>query len=384
MGPRHAILKLSDPKKSRSGKGPGHLVPGGMSAIGDYEIFWPTKKDPRWKPTDWIANEADTNLVMELKESGSVRVDRKNPKYREAQEPTKPYKTTGTGGHLAPVGMGAVAHLIGANNPESWKYLGHHASNTCVLGPGNLFDGHASSNLSAFWAILGAAMSDQTDKVREYLDYQKTFLILSKTHDGGLILQPWGRDRPGSNSDVSYGPRILPTATGAILLSLAKRHLLITGAGSGQTVAKVTPKNRLAPLPQARPARKLAAGTQGLISEMLFSSLIEISKSGELERVPMSLSKASGKVWLAKVVPGGQLTFQALQSDKQATFNYTDLTLEDSSMIARLVAHYKPDDQAAQVTAGIFTELRGDTATADKYYEKAGKEFDEKLKELFE
>ncbi|MFM9059130.1 MAG: DUF6288 domain-containing protein [Planctomycetaceae bacterium] len=228
--PTHAVIKLKDPAKGASGRGPGYLCPTGMKGIGDYELVWPTKADPRWKPTEWIAAEAATNIVTELKEPGFRQVDRRNPRYRETPEPTGPFQTSRSGGHLAPVGMGALAHLIGNEDKPTWRYLGHHAATTCALGPGNAFDGHAASNLHAFWSILGAARSDNPQVLRAYFNYMKTFLILSETHDGGLILQPWGRDRPDCNSDVSYGPRILPTATGAILLALGEGRLQITGA----------------------------------------------------------------------------------------------------------------------------------------------------------
>lgn len=380
---RHAILTLADPSKAKSGKGPGYLIPTGMQDIGDYEIFWPTKADPRWKPTDWLEKEADTNIVMELKDKGVVRVDRAHPDYKQAPEPTKPYKTTRSGGHLAPVGMGALAHLIG-NNTSSWDYLGQHAANTCVVGPGNIFDGHAASNLSAFWAILGAAQSDRPDELRAYLDYMKSFIILSETHNGGLILQPWGRDRPGSNSDVSYGPRTLTTATGAIVLALGKQRLQITGANKNSTgTAEAGSTSRLKPLAASRKARKLPEGHEALLSEGLFTSLIDLSNAGELKPLPMAFSKARTKVWLAKVEAGGKLTFQALQSDKQAEFAYTDLTPEDRTLLARLVARYRPDDVEAQATAGIYSELIGDTRTADAYYAKVGTEMKEQLDKMF-
>ncbi len=112
------------------------------------------------------------------------------------------------------------------------------------------FDGHAAGSLHGFWSILGAAQSDNPQVLRAYFDYMKTFLILSETHDGGLILQPWGRDRPNCNSDVSYGPRILPTATGAILLALGERRLQVTGASGGSVAKK---KGR--PTRTARPTR---------------------------------------------------------------------------------------------------------------------------------
>ncbi len=228
--PTHAVIKLKDPSKGLSGRGPGYRCPTGMKGIGDFEIVWPTKADPRWKPTDWIAAEANTNSVSEMAEPGLRTVSRNHPQYRQMPEPTQPFQTSRSGGHLAPVGMGALAHLIGNEDKPSWQYLGRHAANTCALGPGNAFDGHAASNLHAFWSILAAARSDNPAVRQAYFNYMKTFLILSETHNGGLILQPWGRDRANCNSDVSYGPRTLTTATGAILLALGERRLQITGA----------------------------------------------------------------------------------------------------------------------------------------------------------
>ncbi len=230
----HAVIRVKDPSKGLSGRGPGYVCPTGMKGIGDFEIVWPTREDPRWKPTDWIAAEAATNTVTELGEPGMRQINRNHPQYRGMPEPTGPFRTSKSGGHLAPVGMGALAHLIGNEDKPTWQFLGRHAANTCALGPGNAFDGHAASNLHAFWSILGAARSDNPAMLQSYFSAMKTFLILSETHNGGLILQPWGRDRANCNSDVGYGPRTLTTATGAILLALGERRLQITGADLGK------------------------------------------------------------------------------------------------------------------------------------------------------
>jgi hypothetical protein len=374
---RHAIIILKDKSKGLSGRGPGFICPTGMKGIGEYEVFWPTKKDPRWKPLDWLEKEIETNIVTEHTGDGIRRVDRDNPEYKVAPEPTKPYKTTNTGTQLAPVGMGAVAHLIG-NTPESWKYLGKHAANTCALGPGHAFDGHAASNLHAFWSVLGAARSDDPEMLRKYLDYMKVFLILSETHNGGLILQPWGRDRPNCNSDVSYGPRTLPTSTGAILLALGKKHLQITGAGSKGSSASAE-----GPAGSGRSARKLVDGRLAVMNETLLKSLAELSHSNQLKPVPMVLSKATTPVWLAKVPSGSELTFQAMNSEKQGSFGFVDLTAKDHALLACLVAHFRPTDVEAQATAGIYMELAGDTVMADQYYQKAGAEMTAKLDVLF-
>lgn len=377
---RHAIIKLADPSKGLSGRGPGYVCPTGMDGIGEYEIVWPTKADPRWKPTDWIAREAATNILTEHKGDGIRRVDRNNPRYKVAPEPTKPFKTTGTGGHLAPVGMGAVAHLIGSQ-PDSWTYLGEHAANTCVIGKGNGFDGHAASNMHAFWSILGAARSNQPEKLREYFDYMKSFLILSETHNGGLILQPWGRDRPNCNSDVSYGPRTLPTASGAILLALGKKKLRITGAGTAPANVSTESPGKVG---FGRAARKLPEKFFPLLDTALLNALGELSLNGDLKELPMSISKIEGRVFLTKVRSDATLVFESTKDRKEKIIPYKGLALADQALLSRLVAGLRPTDKEAQAYAGVFMERTGDTKVADQYYQKAGTQLRKQIEGLFE
>ena len=379
---RHAIISVNKGSKSPTGKGPGHVLSVGMQYITEYEVFWPTKKDPRWKPLDWLRKEADTNIVTELITKGSYRVDRANPKYEQAEEPKKPYKTTRTGTHLAPVGIGALSHLIGSDVPKSWEYLGHHLANTCALRPGNAFDGHASSNLSAFWSVVGAGKSNDPKMLREYLDYMKTFLILSETHNGGLILQPWGRDRPNKNSDPHYGARTLPTATGAILLALGKKHLQITGASSTDDLADKGSKRDLGRL--KRKARPLSDERHARLDKGLIKALAALSRNNELKPHPVSLSKARGKVWLTKVESPTKLTFQALVGDKQAAFDFTDLTTKDHAVLAALIATHQPENKEALASAGIYSEIIGDTKTADAYYQKVDSKVKANIDQFFE
>ena len=353
-----------------------------MADIGEYEVFWPTKKDPRWKPLDWLEKERASNLVMELKDKGVVRVDRNHPDYKQAPEPTKPYKTTRSGGHLAPVGVGALAHLLRKDAPESWGYLGMHLANTCAIAPGNSFDGHASSHLAGFWSILGAAQTSDPKLKRAYLDYMKTFIILCETHNGGLILQPWGRDRPNCNSDCSYGPRTLTTATGAIILALGKQRLQITGANSPGAAASNGPKTGLDRL--GRKARALPDANRAILDKGLLKALAELSHAKELKPHPISVSKARSKVWLAEVEGATQLTFQAMVGEKQASFDFADLTDKDRATLAQLVAKYRPDNKEALASAGVYSEVSGDTKTADAYYAKAGSDVKAVIDKLFE
>lgn len=377
---RHAIIKLVNPKEGLSGRGPGYICPTGMDGIGGYEVVWPTKADPRWKPTDWLEKERATNILTEHTGDGIRRVDRNNPRYQVAPEPAKPYKTTGTGTHLAPVGMGAVAHLMGGNS-QSWTYLGEHAANTCAIGKGNGFDGHAASNLHGFWSVVGAARSNQPEKLREYFDYLKTFLVLSETHNGGLILQPWGRDRPDCNSDVSYGPRVLPTATGAILLALGKQKLRITGSGvASQSTQVEVPKQP----GFGRAARVLPDKYFPLLDTALLNALGELSLNGDLKALPMDVSKIEGKVYLTKVESDTTLRFESTTDGAEKAMLYRELALEDQALLSRLVARLRPTDLEAQAYAGVFMERVGDTKVADQYFQKSGTELRKQIEGLFE
>lgn len=399
---RHVYVKLKDATKGLSGKGPGYICPTGMKGIGPYEIIWPTKADPRYKPTDWVEKEASENIVEEEVEAfRTIHRYTGKPTYKE---PTSHYKTSRSGGHLAPVGMGALAHLIGNKDNKSWTYLGLHAANTCVLGPGNAFDGHAASNLHAFWSVLGAARSDQPEKLRAYFDYMKTFLILSECHNGGLYLQPWGRDRPGCNSDPAYGPRILPTATGAILLSLPQKRLLITGAddsaGAGKTAkaktsskgsktSKTTTAVSPSPPPKKEPvplrqARTMAGKNLAALDTALKGALAKLSGDNELKQVPLKISKTQLTVCLKSAAADGTCLFQPPGGTQTAEFKWDDLSARDHATLAQLVASLKPASTDAQAMAGVYLELNGMVKDADQYFGKAGAESTKKLEGLFD
>jgi len=222
---RHAVIKLKEPSKGKSGKGTGYLCPTGMKGIGDYTIFWPTKADWRYKPTDWISKEASENTVEEL-QGDMRRVDRFLGDSPTGEEPKEAYKTSSGGRFHAPAALCALSHLIGKNS-DSWGHLGHHGANSVALTPFKSFDGHAANTIHLFWSVVAASRSDQPEAIRGYYDYMKTFLILSECHDGGLYLQPWGRDP--KNNDPAMGPRILPTSAGIMMLALGKKRLFITG-----------------------------------------------------------------------------------------------------------------------------------------------------------
>lgn len=383
---QHAVIHLTDKSKGLSGKGPGYPLPTGIKDIGEYTIIWPTKADHRWKPTDWVAKEASTSILEEMK-SGNLTVYRADPNLPKYSEPTKRYRTSQAFNRGA-VGLGALAHIVGNKDNESWNYLGYHAANSCALGPGSSFDGHAASHVHAFWTVLGAARSDDPKVLRKYLDYMKTFLILSESHNKrGMVLQPWGRDRPGKNSDLKMGPRILPTSTAAILLSLGKRRLLITGAGldkpasrsgsGGKTVAASQPK------PQVRQARTMSAENSAALDRGLLGSLVKLSEAKLLRPMPIPLSVTRSRVSLTKVAADGTLTFSA-GPGKNADIDWKTLKLTDHVNLAILITKLKPDSHDGFALAGVYLERVGRMAEADRFFAKAGPESRKKLVALFE
>ena len=72
-------------------------------------------------------------------------------------------------------------------------------------------------------------MADK-DNCRHFMDDVKWWFIMMQTHDGSYFVCP-NRDRPtGCNTDPKYGPHVLPSANAALILSVPRKQLLITGA----------------------------------------------------------------------------------------------------------------------------------------------------------
>lgn len=381
----HAVLNLSDNRQARSKEGVGYLVPAGMNGIGAYTIGWPTKDDPRWTPTDWVKREASENSLFEQKDYRiAVRT-------MTLPEPSKPYQTSpGGGGHIAPVGMGAVAHFIGNTERASWGYLGKHMATCCANSAKTLWDGHACSEMHAFFGVLGAARADEKS-FREFLDYTKTWIILSETHDGqGLVEQPFGCQR---NSTCTIArDRTTYTHVAILLLSIPKRKLLITGADYAEPAVETTVKRspdgsslaRLAPVPVARKARTLSADRLASLDRSLQRTLTKLSEAGALQPFPLKLSVTSAQVQLSEVKGDGTLIFQLVGGSKTAAFQWSRLARKDHATLALLVAACKPDSADVQAMAGVYMEAMGQVGEADKYFAKAGEDSTRKLAALFD
>ena len=74
---------------------------------------------------------------------------------------------------------------------------------------------------------LGAARASK-ENYRKFMDGVKWWFIMQQTHDGSYLNCP-NRDRP-TGANKNYGPHTMASANAALILSVSKRVLQITGA----------------------------------------------------------------------------------------------------------------------------------------------------------
>jgi hypothetical protein len=378
-------------------EGIGYICPTGMKYIGDFEVEkwtqisrgkWDMKMVPPTGEFSWLKSDADKLLVYK---TGGYMKGKTNqrmvirPTFHP--EPTAPYANNHAGGgHNAPVGMGALAHFIGNTGNTSWNHLGKHMATCCAYSPGRTWDGHACGEMHAFFNILGASRADEKD-FRHFLDYYKTLIILSETHDerskGGLVEQPFGCQRNATCS-IQRNRKIYTYNT-ILLLSIPKRKLLITGADCAQPAAATTdPFFHRAPKPVARQPRTLSSENQAELDRALLKALVTLSDDGSLEPIPLRISKSQSTIWLSKAMRDGTLTFQILAGTRTAEFELQALSPGDHATLAVLMATLKPSSSDVAAMAGVYMERVGRVDDADTYFESAGATSRAKLEKLFD
>ena len=372
-GRDHAVISLTGAtaEKVKSPQGIGFRIPGDMENIQDYTITWPTPADPRYRPTDWVEEERDTNKVYDQGDTLLVVRHTVHP------EPTRPYDHNGQMvDHHGRSGLGALAHSIGSGDRKAFGYLSDLMATGAAKSGKALMDGHASTHMHVLWGSLGAALADEQD-FRQYMEDVKWWFIMAHTHNGGYVVMP-GRDY--ASTDHVYGTRVFPTAAAALVLALKERRLQITGAARSHGPAETAGLASTGP----RQPRTLAADKIALIDQSLLAALSELGRNSQLEPLPMQLSKATARVWLAGVASDQTLTFKAAEGEAEASFKFDELNTEDKAWLARLVARQRPSDREAQGRAGIYLELSGDTRVADQYYDRAGEQFKALVAEEFD
>jgi hypothetical protein len=214
-------------------------------------------------------------------------------------------------------GVGALAHSIGNGGNQSWNHLSALMATGCAKSSAGLLDGHASTHMHVLWGSLGAGLAG-AKHVREYMEGIKWWMIMAQAHDGGFVIMP-GRDY--ASTDHVYGTRNYPTACAALILSLKEKHLQITGAprrtGAGDPA-------RPASAVSARPARALSPEKRALLDPARLAALAEISHAGELKPLPVSISKASSKVWPTNLALGTNAVELVGKGTLGTTANATD------------------------------------------------------------
>jgi hypothetical protein len=292
------------------------------------------------------------------------------------EEPKRPYRHDDSQDvhHLSRPGAGALAHRIGNQDNESWRYLSELMATGCAKNVDHVFRGHASTLMHVSWGSLGAALASKED-FREYMDGLKWWFIMTETHDGGFVVIP-GRDY--ASTDHVYGTRVFPTATAALILSIKDKQLHITGAYENSTGQK-----RARSTGSQRPPRSLIEGRRAFVDRGLMKALERLNSQKMLQPLLIDFSKARTKVWL-KEIKGQKLVFSSGQGEHEAEFEYADLNNQDKVNLSRMAAQITPDNNGINVLAGIYLEIEGETELADAYYERADEKSKMLLKAVFE
>ena len=399
-----AVIALEDGDRSRSPRGCGYEVPTGMKDIGKYKVVYPAPRsvDPKWGGGHvwvwnnevnkakaqgkevfwWVKEEAETNLVFDISATDGKRYGSKDVRYvvRQATlpEPTRPYNTTGMCAQ-APVGLGALAHLIGNEGIKPWNYLGVHAANSCALGYERWFDGHASAAIHQLWVALGAARADEA-KARKFLDGIKWFLVMQQTHDGSYLVCP-NRDRPtGCNTDPYYGPHNLATANAALILSLGRRQLQITGAPAGGKGPRSSGSPRSTGsgsrhIAKNKPVAAVPSVDTGLVAQydaMLMERIVTALAAGD--RPGFFLRSMRSRAELLGIENTDFLIVKTLRPSAQFKIKWKKLALDAKRTLALgLLREGTPKDHAL---VAFYSLAIGDRQMAEKHLAEAGRAAD--------
>lgn len=121
-------------------------------------------------------------------------------------------------------GLNLIVHHL-AQRPDLGDYVSRVTGNM-VISKTRLNDGHGDNALAWGWALLGVQLSGNTAATREFLDYNKAFLNMLRTHDGAFVIQP-GRNL--AEKAYYMSPRIHPTAAMVLALGMHQPKLRMQG-----------------------------------------------------------------------------------------------------------------------------------------------------------
>lgn len=121
-------------------------------------------------------------------------------------------------------GLNLIVHHL-AQRDGTGDYVSRVTSGM-VTSKTRLNDGHGDNALAWGWALLGVQLSGNTTATREFLDYNKAFINMARTHDGAFVIQP-GRNL--AEKAYYMSPRIHPTAAMVLALGTDQPKLRIQG-----------------------------------------------------------------------------------------------------------------------------------------------------------
>lgn len=290
----HAVIEVQGESRDnvKNKRGIGFRLVDGLEGIDEFKVVWPTPKDPRYKPIDWIKNESK-NVRAYITNKNQLVLIRDMSK----KAPTSPMRHSGKRtGHYGRSGLGAIAHSIGSKAHPEWKYLAQHMGQACANSPESIFDGHASTLMHTHWGSLGAYHGGEKG-FRHYMDGIKWWFIMGQTHDGGFVPMP-GRDY--ASTDHVYATRIMPSAIAALILSVKEQKLQITGASStfvappSSESDNASPGGRATRSPKQAGAHTLILGPDFQIKHCQ-AQATQLDNATPYARILDALDKASAK-----------------------------------------------------------------------------------------
>jgi hypothetical protein len=126
-------------------------------------------------------------------------------------------------------GLAIIVHKV-ANRPGTDEYVSR-VTGGMATSKTRLNDGHGDNALAWGWALLGIQLSGNDAATRAFLDYNKAFINMARTHDGAFVIQP-GRNL--AEKAYYMSPRIHPTAAMVLALGTDKARLSIQGVKAKQ------------------------------------------------------------------------------------------------------------------------------------------------------
>ncbi len=132
----------------------------------------------------------------------------------------------GTGyADMGRTGASALAHYLDPANNSAYQAFGKHNAECIGSHPDTFIDTHGCPLLGMVWTALGAATDPAS--FRKLMDQNRWAFSLSQCPDGSFYYQP---NRDNNPQDYAAAPRLAATAATALILTIPRQQLQITGA----------------------------------------------------------------------------------------------------------------------------------------------------------